>query len=66
MSYSLDFGWLYDALGAIGRGAAMTVFLIVVTTLAGTFISVLAAAGKRSGYRLLRHVAKKNRSECSR
>ena len=45
MSYSLDFGWLNDALGAIARGAAMTVLLIVVTTLLGTVLSVLAAAG---------------------
>lgn len=54
MSYSLDFGWLQDALGAIARGAAMTVFLIVVTTLLGTVLSVLAAAGRRGGNRLLR------------
>ncbi|SFT66408.1 amino acid ABC transporter permease [Mesorhizobium sp. YR577] len=54
MGYSLDFGWLYEASGAIARGAAVTVMLIVVTTLAGTFISVLAAAGRRSGYRWLR------------
>ena len=54
MSYSLDFGWLSGALGAIGRGAVMTVFLIVVTTLAGILISVLAAAGRRSRYGLLR------------
>lgn len=54
MSYSLDFGWLNDALGAIARGAAMTVFLIVVTTLLGTVLSVLAAAGRRGGNRLLR------------
>ncbi|MEQ1954548.1 amino acid ABC transporter permease [Mesorhizobium sp. CN2-181] len=54
MAYSLDFGWLNDALGAIARGAAMTVFLIVVTTLLGTVLSVLAAAGRRGGNRLLR------------
>jgi polar amino acid transport system permease protein len=54
LSYSLDFGWLYGALGAIGRGAAMTVFLIVVTTLAGILISVLCAAGRRSGIGWLR------------
>lgn len=54
MTYSLDFGWLSDALGAIARGAAMTVFLIVVTTLLGTVLSVLAAAGRRGGNRLLR------------
>ena len=31
MGYSLDFGWLGDALGAIARGAAMTILLIAVT-----------------------------------
>ena len=54
MGYSLDFGWLYDALGAIARGAAMTIFLIAVTTVLGTVISVLGAAARRSRYRLLR------------
>jgi polar amino acid transport system permease protein len=54
VTYSLDFGWLNEALGAIARGAAMTVFLIVVTTLLGTVLSVLAAAGRRGGNRLLR------------
>lgn len=54
MGYSLDFGWLADALGAIARGAAMTVLLIVVTTIAGTFLSVLGAAGRRGGNRWLR------------
>jgi polar amino acid transport system permease protein len=53
LSYSLDFGWLYEALGAIGRGAVMTVFLIVVTTLLGTAISIVLAAGRRSGNQLL-------------
>jgi len=54
MGYSLDFGWLEGAAGAIGRGAATTVFLIAVTTLAGTFLSILGAAGKRSGPKPLR------------
>ncbi len=54
MGYSLDFGWLAEALGAIAQGAAMTVLLIAVTTVAGTFFSVLGAAGRRSGNRLLR------------
>ena len=36
MGYSLDFGWLTEALGAIAQGAAMTILLIAVTTLAGT------------------------------
>jgi len=54
LTYDLDFGWLADAPGAIARGAAMTIFLIVVTTLLGTAISIAAAAGRRSGSRLLR------------
>jgi polar amino acid transport system permease protein len=54
LGYDLDFGWLADALGAIAQGAAMTVFLIVVTTLLGTAISIAAAAGRRGGNRLLR------------
>lgn len=54
MSYGLDYGWLYDALGAIARGASMTVMLIAVTTVLGTVISVILAAGRRSGIRPLR------------
>lgn len=54
MSYSLDFGWLYDALGAIARGASMTIVLIAVTTVLGTVLSVILAAGRRSGNRPLR------------
>ena len=54
MGYTLQFGWLYEALGAIAEGAGMTVFLIAVTTVAGTVLSVLGAAARRSGYRLLR------------
>ncbi|MER8825273.1 amino acid ABC transporter permease [Mesorhizobium sp. M0938] len=54
MGYSLDFGWLADATGAIARGAATTILLIVVTTLAGTFLSILGAAGRRNGPVLLK------------
>ena len=54
MGYSLQFGWLYEALGAIASGAAMTVFLIAVTTVIGTVISIAGAAAKRSRYRPLR------------
>ncbi|TIP87422.1 MAG: amino acid ABC transporter permease [Mesorhizobium sp.] len=54
MGYSLDFGWLADATGAIARGAATTVLLIAVTTLAGTFLSILGAAGRRNGPLLLK------------
>jgi len=54
LGYTLQFGWLYEALGAIAEGAGMTIFLIAVTTVAGTVLSVLGAAARRSGYRLLR------------
>ncbi|MDX8533364.1 amino acid ABC transporter permease [Mesorhizobium sp. VK25A] len=54
MGYSLDFGWLAGAAGVIARGAAMTLLLIAVTTLAGTLLSILGAAGKRSGPKPLR------------
>ena len=40
----LEFGWLNGALGVILRGAAMTLFLIAVTTVAGTLISIVLAA----------------------
>lgn len=54
MGYSLDFGWLAGAMGAIARGAVTTILLIVVTTLAGTFLSILGAAGRRNGPLLLK------------
>jgi polar amino acid transport system permease protein len=54
MGYSLDFGWLNDAAGAIARGAATTLLLIAVTTVLGVVISIAAAAAKRSGYQMLR------------
>ncbi|RWM88983.1 MAG: amino acid ABC transporter permease [Mesorhizobium sp.] len=54
MGYSLDFGWLADATGAIARGAATTVLLIAVTTLAGTLLSIVGAAGRRNGPLLLK------------
>jgi polar amino acid transport system permease protein len=54
VSYGLDFGWLVDALGAIARGAATTLLLIAVTTVAGTLLSILGAAGRRSRYSMLR------------
>ncbi|MER8559691.1 amino acid ABC transporter permease [Mesorhizobium sp. M0074] len=54
MSYSLDFGWLAGATGAIARGAATTILLIAVTTLAGTLLSILGAAGRRNGPLLLK------------
>jgi polar amino acid transport system permease protein len=48
MGYALDFGWLEDAAGAIANGAAMTLFLIAVTSAVGIVLSVLGAAAKRS------------------
>ncbi|MBL0373352.1 amino acid ABC transporter permease [Rhizobium sp. KVB221] len=54
MGYTLDFGWLEDAVGLIASGAVMTIFLIVVTSIIGTVLSVLGAAARRSRYRILR------------
>ncbi|CAN7217160.1 amino acid ABC transporter permease [Mesorhizobium amorphae] len=56
MGYSLDFGWLAGAVGAIARGAATTMLLIVVTTFVGTLLSILGAAGRRNGPLLLKRV----------
>ena len=54
MGYSLQFGWLYEALGAIASGAGMTVLLITVTTVIGTVISIAGAAARRSRHAVLR------------
>lgn len=54
MGYNLDFGWLVGAAGAITRGAGTTILLIVITTLAGTLLSILGAAGRRNGPVLLK------------
>lgn len=51
----MAFAWLPGALGDIARGAATTALLIAVTTLAGTLLSILGAAGRRNGPTLLRH-----------
>jgi polar amino acid transport system permease protein len=56
MGYALDFGWLEEAVGAIANGAAMTVFLIAVTSVLGIVLSILGAAARRSRYRILRSV----------
>ena len=45
----MAFAWLPDAVGDIARGALTTVLLIVVTTLVGTLLSILGAAGRRNG-----------------
>ena len=54
MGYALDFGWLNGAIGMIASGAAMTIFLIAVTTVAGVILSIFGAAAKRSRYPVLR------------
>ncbi|MCA0050611.1 amino acid ABC transporter permease [Mesorhizobium sp. B283B1A] len=45
----MAFGWLPGAVGDIAHGAATTILLIAVTTLAGTLLSILGAAGRRNG-----------------
>jgi polar amino acid transport system permease protein len=54
LGYVLDFGWLNDAITLIASGAAMTIFLIAVSAVAGIVLSVLGAAGRRSRYAVLR------------
>lgn len=54
MGYVLDFGWLGDAVSLIASGAAMTLFLIAVSAVAGIVLSVLGAAGRRSRHVWLR------------
>jgi polar amino acid transport system permease protein len=54
VGYALDFGWLNGAIGMIASGAAMTIFLIAVTTVAGVILSIFGAAAKRSRYPILR------------
>ena len=54
MDYRLDFGWLGDAVWLIVGGALMTIFLIVVSAVLGTLISVVGAAGRRSRIAALR------------
>ena len=51
----MAFAWLPGAVGDIARGALTTVLLIVVTTLVGTLLSILGAAGRRNGPVPLRH-----------
>ena len=54
MAYSLDFSWLADAASLILNGALMTILLVVVSASLGTLISILGAAGRRSGNAMLR------------
>ena len=54
MGYALDFGWLNDAVSLIASGAAMTIFLIAVSAIAGIVLSILGAAARRSRHAILR------------
>ncbi|MFT2212035.1 amino acid ABC transporter permease [Rhizobium giardinii] len=54
MGYALDFGWLNDAVSLIASGAAMTIFLIAVSAIAGIVLSILGAAARRSRHAVLR------------
>ncbi|QPC89659.1 amino acid ABC transporter permease [Mesorhizobium sp. INR15] len=45
----MAFAWLPGAAGDIARGAFTTILLIAVTTLAGTLLSIIGAAGRRNG-----------------
>ena len=54
MKYALDFTWLWDSLGALASGAAVTLFLIACTTVFGLIISILGAAARRGPYLWLR------------
>jgi polar amino acid transport system permease protein len=53
VQYGLDFSWLVGALADLARGAGATLLLIFVAGIAGCFLSVLGAAGRRSGNRAL-------------
>jgi polar amino acid transport system permease protein len=54
VGYSLDFGWLNDAIGTIASGAGMTLLLITVSAVAGIVLSILGAAARRSSHAILR------------
>jgi polar amino acid transport system permease protein len=54
LGYALDFGWLNDAVSLIASGAAMTIFLIAVSAIAGIVLSILGAAARRSRHAVLR------------
>jgi polar amino acid transport system permease protein len=54
VGYTLDFGWLRDAMGALASGAALTLLLIVASATAGVVLSILGAAGRRSRHALVR------------
>ena len=48
MGYALDFGWLEEAVGAIANGAAMTIFLIAVTSAIGTIDAIRICLGSHT------------------
>ena len=54
LGYALDLGWLNDAVSLIASGAAMTIFLIAVSAIAGIVLSILGAAARRSRHAVLR------------
>jgi polar amino acid transport system permease protein len=54
VGYTLDFGWLRDAMGALASGAALTLLLIAASATAGVVLSILGAAGRRSRHALVR------------
>jgi polar amino acid transport system permease protein len=54
MPGGLDFGWLSEAGYVLAHGVATTIFLIVVTTLFGSALSVAAAAARRGRLAWLR------------
>ena len=54
MNGGLDFGWLPGAATTLGRGALVTIGLILVVALFGTILSIAGAAARRSRNRLLR------------
>src|SRR3954462_10460890 len=54
MGNNLDFSWLQDAGKLIATGALTTVFLVVVTALFGTVLSILGAAARTSRHAALR------------
>jgi polar amino acid transport system permease protein len=56
VEYGLDFSWLLEALADLVRGAGATLLLIFVGGIAGCFLSILGAAGRRSGNRALHFI----------
>ena len=53
MDYGLDFSWIVEALIDLAWGTGATLLLILVGGVAGCFLSVLGAAGRRSGSKAL-------------